>query len=100
MKQIGSRIRAILNQLEVSRVIESCHSMLSLCSAEFQVAVPDRISRMLTLRQLIPHLEVQENSHFRSNNGEDHREILDFLAEIQNSQIIAEEIMAVYFRFY
>ncbi|KAF7368658.1 TKL/TKL-ccin protein kinase [Mycena venus] len=81
MKQIGSRIRAILNQREVSQVIESCHSMLSLCSAEFQ---------------LIPHLDMHENSHFRSNNGEDHREILDFLAEIQNSQIIAEELLAAH----
>ncbi|KAJ7831258.1 kinase-like domain-containing protein [Mycena leptocephala] len=80
MKQIETRIRAILNQQKVSTIIESCHSMLSVCSAEFQ---------------LIPHLEVQENSHLRSNKEEDYREVLDFLAEIQNSQIIAEEILAL-----
>ncbi|KAJ7817425.1 kinase-like domain-containing protein [Mycena leptocephala] len=82
MKQIETRIRAILNQQKVSTIIESCHSMLSVCSAEFQ---------------LIPHLEVQENSHLRSNKEEDHREVLGFLAEIQNSRIIAEEILGVFF---
>ncbi|KAJ7910823.1 kinase-like domain-containing protein [Mycena leptocephala] len=96
MKQIETRIRAILNQQKVSTIIESCHSMLSVCSAEFQVAIPDGISHILIVRQLIPHLEVQENSHLRSNKEEDYREVLDFLAEIQNSRIIAEEILAAH----
>jgi hypothetical protein len=96
-KEIGSRIRAILNQPNVAAVIESCHSLLSLCSVEFQVSIPGGISRLLTLCQLIPHLEIHEMTHFSSNNAKDHRHVLAFLAEVQNTQTIAVEILAVYF---
>ncbi|KAJ7619883.1 kinase-like domain-containing protein [Mycena rosella] len=78
-KQIATRIQGILKQQEVTVAIKDCHSLLSHCSAEFQ---------------LNHHLEVHESTHFHSNTGKDHHQVLDFLAAIQNAQTIEREILA------
>ncbi|KAJ7896897.1 kinase-like domain-containing protein [Mycena leptocephala] len=51
-----TRISAFLKQQEVASVLESSHSVLSLCSAEFQ---------------LNPHLKAHEDIHFISNKAKD-----------------------------
>ncbi|KAF7370027.1 TKL/TKL-ccin protein kinase [Mycena sanguinolenta] len=76
-KQIGSRIQSILKQEQIGTAIADCPSALSTCSTTFE---------------LIPHLGVYEDAHYRNNNRKDHDEVLDYLAAIQNAQIIGQEI--------
>ncbi|KAJ6562444.1 kinase-like domain-containing protein [Mycena capillaripes] len=78
-RQKTTRIRSIIQQEKVIEAIESSHVLLSTCSTKFQ---------------LISHLNIHEENHFQLNVNKDHRDVLDYLAAIQNAQAIGQELGA------
>ncbi|KAK0467943.1 kinase-like domain-containing protein [Desarmillaria tabescens] len=67
-----SRTHAFLHQKEVSREIEKCHSIISDCMTRFQLSSHVGIHRW------------QED--FESSRKADQRELVEYLAEIKNTQ--------------
>lgn len=67
-----SRTHAFLHQKEVSREIERCHNIISDCMTRFQLSSHVGIHRW------------QED--FESSRKADQRELLEYLAEIKNTQ--------------
>ncbi|KAJ7904313.1 kinase-like domain-containing protein [Mycena olivaceomarginata] len=63
-----SKVQGFLHQGEIAKDIEVCHSMLSDCVASFQ---------------------------FKLDTEEDHRELVAYLVDIQNSQEITNDILKI-----
>ncbi|KAJ7284467.1 kinase-like domain-containing protein [Mycena rebaudengoi] len=74
-----STVRSFLHQNEIAREIQQCHEMLTDCLASFQILSAIGIHEWQTQLNL--------------NNQQDKRELMDFLAEIQNSQTIAQDAL-------
>ncbi|KAJ7431319.1 kinase-like domain-containing protein [Mycena galericulata] len=75
----ASKIQAFLHQHEISQDIQRCHNMLTDCLDAFQ---------------LTSHKEIHEwQAQFILDTQQDHRELLDYLAAIQNSQDIANDVL-------
>ncbi|KAJ7472566.1 kinase-like domain-containing protein [Mycena latifolia] len=76
-----SKVQAFLQQAEIKKDIEQCHDKLSDC---------------LTAFQLISHTEIHDwQAQFALNAQQDHRELMEFLAGIENSQTITNDALQV-----
>ncbi|KAJ7774348.1 kinase-like domain-containing protein [Mycena maculata] len=74
-----SKFQAFIRQQEISKDIERCHNRLTDCLNTFQ---------------LISHNEIHEwQAQFQLENQQDHREVMDFLAGLENGQAIANEAL-------
>ncbi|KAJ7781460.1 kinase-like domain-containing protein [Mycena metata] len=74
-----NKVQAFLHQAEVAKDIERCHNMLSDCLTSFQ---------------LVSHTEIHEwQAQFQLETQEDHRELLNYLINIENSQSITHEAL-------
>ncbi len=84
-----SRTHAFLHQKEVSREIEECHRLISDCMTRFQVRSPriPLISLTYCEPQLSSHVGIHRwQEDFESSRKADQRELLEYLAEIKNTQ--------------
>ncbi|KAJ7276197.1 kinase-like domain-containing protein [Mycena haematopus] len=76
-----NRVQGFLHQDEIAKDIERCHNMLSDCLASFQI---------------ISHTEIHEwQAQFKLDTDEDHRELVSFLVNIENSQAITHDALQV-----
>ncbi|KAJ6599272.1 kinase-like domain-containing protein [Mycena vulgaris] len=76
---VTDRVQAFLQQTEIAKDIQRCHDKLTDC---------------LTTFQLVSHTGIHEwQAQFERNTEQDRRELMDFLAEIQNSQTITNEAL-------
>ncbi|KAF7355140.1 TKL/TKL-ccin protein kinase [Mycena sanguinolenta] len=74
-----NRVQGFLHQDEVSKDIERCHVLLSDCLGSFQ---------------LISHTEIHDwQAQFKLDSEEDHRELVAYLVNIENSQTITNEAL-------
>ncbi|KAJ7179314.1 kinase-like domain-containing protein [Mycena filopes] len=74
-----TRIQAFLHQADVAKDIERCHDMLTTCLTSFQ---------------LISHTEIHEwQTQFQLDTQEDHREVVNYLINIENSQSIINDAL-------
>ncbi|KAF7313656.1 TKL/TKL-ccin protein kinase [Mycena chlorophos] len=72
-------VKAFLRQQEIAKDIEYCHGLLSDCFASFQ---------------LKSQMETQDwQSQLTLNNEQDHRELVEYLTNIQNSQTLIQEMV-------
>ncbi|KAJ7086680.1 kinase-like domain-containing protein [Mycena epipterygia] len=73
------KVQAFIQQADIAKDIERCHAMLTDCLNSFQ---------------LESHNEIHEwQSQFKLDAQQDHRELIDYLAEIQNSQTITSDAL-------
>ncbi|KAJ7047567.1 kinase-like domain-containing protein [Mycena alexandri] len=74
-----NKVQAFLHQAEVAKDIERCHNMLSDCLTSFQ---------------LVSHIEIHDwQAQFQLETQEDHRELVNYLTKIENSQSITNEAL-------
>ncbi|KAJ7699876.1 kinase-like domain-containing protein [Mycena rosella] len=74
-----TKIQAFLHQDEIEKDIRRCHDKLSDCLIAFQ---------------LVSHTEIHDwQAQFERNTQQDHREVMDFLAAIENSQTITNDAL-------
>ncbi|KAJ7095185.1 kinase-like domain-containing protein [Mycena belliarum] len=72
-------LQAFLRQEDIRKDIEQCHDMLSDCLTSFQ---------------LVSHTEIHDwQAKFELSCQQDHRELMDFLAAIENSQAITNDAL-------
>ncbi|KAJ6516091.1 kinase-like domain-containing protein [Mycena sanguinolenta] len=74
-----NKVQGFLHQDEVSKDIQRCHVLLSDCLGSFQ---------------LISHTEIHDwQAQFKLDSEEDHRELVAFLVNIENSQAITNDTL-------
>ncbi|KAJ7499133.1 kinase-like domain-containing protein [Mycena latifolia] len=74
-----SKVQAFLQQAEIAKDIQRCHDKLTDCLISFQ---------------LVSHTEIHDwQAQFALNAQQDHRELMDFLAGIENSQTITNDAL-------
>ncbi|KAF8211333.1 kinase-like domain-containing protein [Mycena galopus ATCC 62051] len=74
-----NKIQGFLHQTEISRDIQQCHQLLTDCLASFQ---------------LISHTEIHDwQAQFKLDTEEDHRELVSYLVNIENSQKITNDAL-------
>ncbi|KAJ7283878.1 kinase-like domain-containing protein [Mycena rebaudengoi] len=91
-----STVRSFLHQDEIAKDIERCHEMLTECLTNFQVGIYYYPRRYYTdpVSQILATIGIQEwQIQMTLNNQQDKRELIDFLAEILNSQTIAQDAL-------
>ncbi|KAL0949596.1 hypothetical protein HGRIS_009644 [Hohenbuehelia grisea] len=75
-----SQIQGFTSQRKIKHDIEYCHASISDCLSKFD---------------LVSHMEIHEWQHdFALNHKRDHDEVMEYLAEIQNSQQISSSAVA------
>ncbi|KAJ7228860.1 kinase-like domain-containing protein [Mycena pura] len=74
-------VQAFLKQAEIAKDIEYCHNMLS---------------DSLTAFELTSHVEIHDwQTQLKLDNEQDHRELVDFLTNIENAQTLTNNALEV-----
>ncbi|KAF8207497.1 kinase-like protein [Mycena galopus ATCC 62051] len=74
-----NKIQGFLHQTEIARDIKQCHQLLTDCLASFQ---------------LISHTEIHDwQAQFKLDTEDDHRELVTYLVNIENSQKITDDAL-------
>lgn len=91
-----SKAKAFIKQDEIARDIQRCHDALSDCMIQFEVRPSNSPPFFVSLPfQLTSHMELHDwQAQFELASQQDHRELVEYLAEIQNSQELVHD--AVY----
>ncbi|KAJ6629198.1 kinase-like domain-containing protein [Mycena sp. CBHHK59/15] len=72
-------VKAFLDQAEVVKDIQRCHDLLTDCLTKFQ---------------LVSHIEIHQwQKQHEMSNEQDHRELMETLADIKNSHTIANDAL-------